>query len=94
MLLHINGRGPHVIHTEKLTTEMYTMTKFTAIFAAIALTTLGACTTMTQQERSVATGAAVGAVAGAALAGDNTQGRGAVVGATVGALAGNAMANR
>ncbi|WP_147125986.1 glycine zipper 2TM domain-containing protein [Shimia ponticola] len=70
------------------------MTKLTAAFALIAMTTLGACSTLTAEERSVATGATIGAVAGAALAGDNTQGRGAVVGATIGALAGSAAANR
>lgn len=69
------------------------MTKFTISAFAAVLLSLGACT-LTNEERSVATGAGIGAVAGAVLAGDNTQGRGAVVGATVGALVGSAAANR
>ncbi|MEL6608558.1 MAG: YMGG-like glycine zipper-containing protein [Pseudomonadota bacterium] len=69
------------------------MSKRILALAAVATVALAGCQ-MTQEEQSVATGAAIGAVAGAALAGDNTQGRGAVVGGAIGALAGQAAANR
>jgi osmotically inducible lipoprotein OsmB len=54
-----------------------------AMFAALAL---GACSSMTHQEKATAAGAVVGGVAGSALTGGSTTGTvgGAVVGGVVG----------
>lgn len=57
----------------------------TALVAAVASLTLGACAGMTQTERGAATGAGVGAVAGAVIGRDTGS---AAVGAVVGGLAG------
>ena len=70
------------------------MTKLNLAIVATAVLALGACTTLTREEQSVATGAAIGAVAGAALSGDNSQGRGAVLGGTIGAVAGGLAAQQ
>jgi osmotically inducible lipoprotein OsmB len=54
--------------------------------AAVAALALGACSSMTHQEKSTVAGAAVGGVAGSALTGGSTTGTvgGAVVGGVVG----------
>ncbi|MEJ6783393.1 MULTISPECIES: YMGG-like glycine zipper-containing protein [Phyllobacteriaceae] len=57
-----------------------------AILALVAVVTLAACTTT---ERDVATGAGVGAVAGAVIGG----GRGALIGGAVGAASGLLVRN-
>jgi len=61
--------------------------RMNALFAAaIAALALGACSSMTHQEKATATGAVVGGVAGSALTGGSTTGTvgGAVVGGVVG----------
>jgi osmotically inducible lipoprotein OsmB len=54
--------------------------------AAVAALALGACSSMTHQEKATAAGAVVGGVAGSALTGGSTTGTvgGAVVGGVVG----------
>ena len=54
--------------------------------AAVAALALGACSSMTHQEKSTVAGAAIGGVAGSALTGGSTTGTvgGAVVGGVVG----------
>ncbi len=56
------------------------------IAAAVAALALGACSSMTHQEKSTVAGAAIGGVAGSALTGGSTTGTvgGAVVGGVVG----------
>ena len=53
---------------------------------AVTALALGACSSMTHQEKSTAAGAAIGGVAGSALTGGSTTGTvgGAVVGGVVG----------
>jgi len=60
---------------------------FTTIAAATLALTLGACAGMSERDRSTATGAAVGGVAGAILTGGSTAGT--VGGAAVGGVIGN-----
>jgi osmotically inducible lipoprotein OsmB len=57
-----------------------------SIAAALAALSLGACSSMTHQEKSTVAGAAIGGVAGSALTGGSTTGTvgGAVVGGVVG----------
>ena len=54
--------------------------------AAVAALALGACSSMTHQEKATVAGAAIGGVAGSALTGGSTTGTvgGAVVGGVVG----------
>ena len=54
---------------------------------ATAMLVLGACSSMSQQDKSTAIGAGVGAVAGSVLTGGSTTG--AVGGAVVGGVIGN-----
>ena len=59
--------------------------------AVAAVFTLGACETMTDQQRRVGTGAGAGAAAGAAIGAignDSNRGRGAAAGAAIGAAVG------
>lgn len=57
-----------------------------AILAAITALSLGACSSMTSQEKAIATGAVVGGVVGHAVTDGSTLGTagGAVVGGVVG----------
>ncbi|WP_263770945.1 glycine zipper 2TM domain-containing protein [Propionivibrio soli] len=64
------------------------MNSWTKSIALVAiLTTLGACSNMTPQERNTAIGAGAGAVAGSVLSGGS--GVGTVGGAVVGGVVGN-----
>ena len=59
--------------------------------AVLATFTLGACESMDDQQRRTATGAGIGAAAGAAIGAignDSNRGRGAAAGAAIGAAAG------
>ena len=57
-----------------------------SIAATVAALALGACSSMTHQEKTTVAGAAIGGVAGSALTGGSTTGTvgGAVVGGVVG----------
>ena len=57
-----------------------------SLAATIAALVLGACASMTHEEKSTVAGAAIGGVAGSALTGGSTTGTvgGAVVGGVVG----------
>lgn len=58
--------------------------------ALAAVSLLGGCESMTEQQRTTATGAAIGTVAGAAIgAATGHTGTGAAIGAVAGAVAGN-----
>lgn len=65
----------------------YTHTTIRLTLATATLLLLGACAGMTQQERSTAMGAGIGAVGGAVLTGGSTLGT--LGGAAVGGYIGN-----
>jgi osmotically inducible lipoprotein OsmB len=68
--------------------NQYAMTRITATVALAAVAmSLVACAGMTQQERSTAIGAGVGAIGGSILTGGSTAG--AVGGAAVGGVIGH-----
>ena len=63
-----------------------------AVLAAVAALSLGACSSMTRQEKAVATGAVVGGVVGHAVTDGSTLGT--VGGAAVGGVVGNEVSKR
>lgn len=66
---------------------MNTIKTLTASLAVVALVGLGGCSNMSQRDKSVVTGAAVGGVAGSVLTGGSTLGT--LGGAAVGGVIGN-----